>query len=403
MNDNFQLPEEDESSRVKLVFDVMPEGMSRNLPKAPTQAASRPSDQPTDSANTLPDLPVLNDVPSAPPAPPPSNSDAVSASHLTSSGISRFNFLKIGLIVVGVLVLGAAGYFGYRYWEDKQGRNAVGGDNAMTSNNLPPEWLKKHFGSETCDIKLCGPEVDADSDGLKNSKELQYNTSPRSADTDYDGLADGDEIDIYNTDPIVSDTDGDKFEDGVEVRNGYSPTASNSAPAGNLEKQVWQDNIDKSGLHEPSKTFLKMAFFRTKFGENSTTTPQLTLSVPFDWMPKLLPNSYIFSKPESQVFIDVVTMAQSSTTPETAEGARNMFLGLADGSVKSDQRKIESVQAYDDQYKIKGDGSASSTDTYIQRLTFQKSGQIFSVLFSAPNAEWSGLQKLAEIVINSVR
>jgi HSP20 family protein len=38
------------------------------------------------------------------------------------------------------------------------------------------------------------------------------------ADTDGDGLSDGDEVNTYTTDPILADTDGDGLTDDVEVK-----------------------------------------------------------------------------------------------------------------------------------------------------------------------------------------
>ena len=60
--------------------------------------------------------------------------------------------------------------------------------------------------------------TDTDGDGLADGDEVdEYGTDPASADTDGDGLADGEEIEQYGTDPTVADTDGDGLEDGREV------------------------------------------------------------------------------------------------------------------------------------------------------------------------------------------
>ena len=68
--------------------------------------------------------------------------------------------------------------------------------------------------------------LDDDSDGLCNnvetntgiySSETDTGTDPNKADTDNDGLSDGDEINFYSTDPNNSDTDNDGLNDGVEV------------------------------------------------------------------------------------------------------------------------------------------------------------------------------------------
>lgn len=66
-------------------------------------------------------------------------------------------------------------------------------------------------------------ETDKDLDGLSDTDEAKYNTSPTSTDTDNDGLMDRDEIQSYQTNPLKADTDGDGYKDGYEVRRGYSP------------------------------------------------------------------------------------------------------------------------------------------------------------------------------------
>jgi outer membrane protein OmpA-like peptidoglycan-associated protein len=61
-------------------------------------------------------------------------------------------------------------------------------------------------------------KVDTDGDGLSDYDEImKYKTDPLKADTDGDGLNDGDEILKYKTDPLKADTDGDGLKDGEEV------------------------------------------------------------------------------------------------------------------------------------------------------------------------------------------
>jgi MYXO-CTERM domain-containing protein len=58
---------------------------------------------------------------------------------------------------------------------------------------------------------------DADRDGLTVEEEAAAGTDPVIADTDGDGLIDGDEVDARGTDPTNPDTDGDGLRDGEEV------------------------------------------------------------------------------------------------------------------------------------------------------------------------------------------
>ena len=48
------------------------------------------------------------------------------------------------------------------------------------------------------------------------------------ADSDGDGLSDGEEVGTHGTNPLSADSDGDTFADGLEVANGGNPLASDS-------------------------------------------------------------------------------------------------------------------------------------------------------------------------------
>ena len=60
-------------------------------------------------------------------------------------------------------------------------------------------------------------DVDPDHDGLTNKEEKELGTNPNVADTDGDGLSDGDEVNKYHTNPLKADSDGDGLSDGDEV------------------------------------------------------------------------------------------------------------------------------------------------------------------------------------------
>jgi hypothetical protein len=75
--------------------------------------------------------------------------------------------------------------------------------------------------AEECASGICGgstcldPALDTDTDGLVNGLELSLGSDPTLADSDQDGVADGDEL----TDALVNvDTDGDGFADILESR-----------------------------------------------------------------------------------------------------------------------------------------------------------------------------------------
>ncbi|MCC6793386.1 MAG: hypothetical protein IT336_17005 [Thermomicrobiales bacterium] len=65
---------------------------------------------------------------------------------------------------------------------------------------------------------------DSDGDGLDDNTEAQIGTDPTSADTDQDGLSDGDEVNLYGSDPLSMDGDGDLLPDYNEVmQHGTNP------------------------------------------------------------------------------------------------------------------------------------------------------------------------------------
>ncbi len=69
-------------------------------------------------------------------------------------------------------------------------------------------------------------KADTDRDGVEDFVELRdlaNPTKPFDPDSDDDGLSDGEEVNDYATDPLVRDTDGDGFTDGDEVRSGEDP------------------------------------------------------------------------------------------------------------------------------------------------------------------------------------
>ena len=59
--------------------------------------------------------------------------------------------------------------------------------------------------------------TDLDADNYADDLERDLGLDPNNADTDADGIADGDELTIYGTEPTIYDTDGDGVADGEEL------------------------------------------------------------------------------------------------------------------------------------------------------------------------------------------
>ncbi len=86
----------------------------------------------------------------------------------------------------------------------------------LSSGNSPEDYA----GSQGV---LLTPTGDPDGDGLDNQGEDAAGTNALVADTDGDGLSDGDEVNVHGTDPLLADTDGDGVNDGQEIADGTNP------------------------------------------------------------------------------------------------------------------------------------------------------------------------------------
>jgi hypothetical protein len=78
-------------------------------------------------------------------------------------------------------------------------------------------------GNEVNTTKSDPARADTDGDGLKDGDEVTAKSDPTKTDTDADTLSDGDEVNLYKTDPTKADTDGDGSDDGKEVNTGDDP------------------------------------------------------------------------------------------------------------------------------------------------------------------------------------
>ena len=177
---------------------------------------------------------------------------------------------KIWLIVlIVVLVLGAAGYYAYsKFFGGLAGQSPeVNPENLLPANvNQQPEEANLNLGQEddpevidentnaepdcpqltapapdfcpageivtSYDENGCALPAecltsqsgkDSDKDGLSDEEEESYGTDPFEPDSDGDGLFDREEVKVWHTNPLNPDSDNDGYLDGAEVDAGYNP------------------------------------------------------------------------------------------------------------------------------------------------------------------------------------
>ena len=171
-------------------------------------------------------------------------------------------------------------------FEEEYGCDSLNPDS--DGDGLPDGYEILKVGSDpanahSLDKILSDGEYDNDQDGLSNYEEYVLGTDPLVADSDYDGLSDGDEENVYGTDPLNPDTDGDGLSDGDEIALGLNPLVSDTDGDG---------VPDNEEMFNQSKTFdadeddtvvqqIEVAFEGTGYID-STTSVESVMGV--DWM-----------------------------------------------------------------------------------------------------------------------
>lgn len=235
-------------------------------PIPPTNLPTEPEDmfsgvEKNTSAGEMPEIPdalsnglLKKKMPTAatPPSLLPVNEESQMGNYKMSGPI-------LGKIILGLVIVLLLGGLAYASWWFFYGRkiNVVEVKNTVNNTQAdnqakitqPPESSQPATSLPSQmnnDQILFGEGVDLDKDGLDDVREKEIGTNPQLADTDSDGLSDGDEVTIYKSNPLKGDTDddglsdgdevliwktnilnpdtdGDTYPDGTEVKNGYSP------------------------------------------------------------------------------------------------------------------------------------------------------------------------------------
>ncbi len=116
---------------------------------------------------------------------------------------------------------------------------------------FPKNWPD----SSNVEAVLKNQSSDEDKDGLIRRLELEIGTDPTVADTDKDGIKDGDEYLAYQTNPLLTDTDGDGVKDGVEVAQKTNPLGPGAATADQLDRWNRLKDITKPVISDIGVSF----------------------------------------------------------------------------------------------------------------------------------------------------
>jgi hypothetical protein len=127
-----------------------------------------------------------------------------------------------------------AAYTGPAVAQLEAGATPVPGGRVIAAPGTPtPEAAEVQPAATATATQSAADQADDDNDGLTNAAEDEAGTDPNLADTDEDGLTDGEEAAETGTSPLSTDTDSDGVLDGDEVAQGTDPLDGIAgAPAG---------------------------------------------------------------------------------------------------------------------------------------------------------------------------
>ncbi len=173
---------------------------------------------------------------------------------------------KVFVIMISlfmVIAVGLGGFLGYSFFSKIQREMK----NEETEEVKKAVVEKEVEEVEEIVEEVEEPDKDSDSDGLYDSEENELGTDIHSDDTDGDGLLDLEEVRIYNTNPLIKDTDQDGNDDGKEVVNGFDPNGVGMLfNSGNINLDTAKIDTDGDGLADKQE----VQVYKTKLSEIDT-------------------------------------------------------------------------------------------------------------------------------------
>ncbi len=133
--------------------------------------------------------------------------------------------LKLTIAIIGI-ALAIAIVLAILLKRNQAGRNNQAADSNPAAPSAEQIQLRAERGELQKKLEAVSAQ-DQDLDGISDSEEKKIGTNPTAADTDGDGLLDGDEIKIYKTSPLKADTDGNGLSDRADLLR--QPVKQNSS------------------------------------------------------------------------------------------------------------------------------------------------------------------------------
>lgn len=197
-----------------------------------------------------------------------------------------------------------------------------------------------------------------------------------SQDSDKDGIADYDEVNIYKTDPFSADSDGDGFTDGAEILGGYDPHSTAS------EILVTYESPKDMGIVREDILKVNSITTAAKDEDQGQDTVKPVAAI---LTGKALPNSfvtlYIFSTP---IVVTVKTDQDGSWNyrfdKELEDGQHQVYVGVTDNAGKIIAKSnpftfVKTAQAFSP-----SDDTAAAAPVVVEQKSFLSEYMVYLVL-----------------------